>query len=433
MARPWKRTLLRLWRPFRVVAGFALLGVAIWAVAGKSSELSGFNSFLSQPHWGWLGLAAISETVSFLAMASLQRALLRAGDVRARLARVTLITFASNAIQSALPLGAGFAALYQFGQYQVLGADEVLSGWVVVATAVVLFVALASLAGVGLGLAASTGSAFDLGEAIIGVIVVAVLAGVIWNRRAQISNLLVRAVAAGERLIKRPEGQLSRPLAQVLERMKSVAPTKAEWARALGWGATVWLADCGCWMFAFPAVGSGIPWQGILLAYCAGQLAATLPITPGGLGVVEGTLTVALVYFVPGASTAKTVGAVLLYRVISFWIPLPAGAACWGVLLRVKRRKTLRELEAGEPGDEDEAKDAGGGTSVGPGTDGLNSGAPSSPALGAEPGLVAAERGLVGTEPRGDGPGARGAGHTVAARGRGGSDETEDEALDGDG
>jgi len=36
-------------------------------------------------------------------------------------------------------------------------------------------------------------------------------------------------------------------------------------------------------------------WKGLLLAYGAGQLAADLPITPGGLGVVEGSLTIALV------------------------------------------------------------------------------------------------------------------------------------------
>jgi hypothetical protein len=316
-----------------------LVGVACWVVAGKTSELSGINAFLSRPHWVWLAVAGAAELVSFLAMAALQRSLLRAGDIESRLPRVALITFASNSVQSSLPVGAAFAALYEFGQYQVMGADEVLAGWVVVATAGVLFVAVAGLAGLGLAMAASTGNAYDLVGAIVGVIVLAALAAIVWSRRAQISALLLKAVVGVEKLLHRPVGRVSEPLARGLARMRSVAPTKREWARSLGWGVVNWSADCSCWGFAFLAVGTRVPWQGLLLAYCAGQLAATLPITPGGLGVVEGTLTVALVAFVPEANGPETVAAVLLYRVLSFWVPLPVGAACWGALLRLRRRQ----------------------------------------------------------------------------------------------
>jgi hypothetical protein len=336
MAGPKRHALLRLWRPFRVVAGFVLVGVAVWVVAGKATELSGIGAFLSQPRWPWLVAATAAETASFMAMACLQRALLLAGGTDCRLRRVALITFAGNTIAQALPVGAGFAALFQFSQYQMVGADEVLAGWVVVATVGALFLAIAALAGVGLGMAASAGSALDLVEAIVGVIVVAALAGLVWSRRVQISEFAVKAVVAGERTLRRPAGQISGPLARGLERMRSVAPTKREWARALGWATTVWLADCSCWMFAFLAVGGTVPWRGLLLAYCAGQLAATLPITPGGLGVVEGTLTIALVAF--GGGGPQTVAAVLLYRLLSFWIPLPIGAVCYAVLLRSKRR-----------------------------------------------------------------------------------------------
>ena len=59
----------------------------------------------------------------------------------------------------------------------------------------------------------------------------------------------------------------------------------------------------------FLAIHAPIPWKGLLLAYGAGQLAATLPITPGGLGVVEGSITVALVAF--GGAETSTAYAVL--------------------------------------------------------------------------------------------------------------------------
>src|ERR1700691_2197730 len=75
----------------------------------------------------------------------------------------------------------------------------------------------------------------------------------------------------------------------------------------------------------FLPVNPAIPWKGLLLAYGAGQLAPTLPFTPGGLGVVEGSITIALVAF--GGSQVSTVDAVLMYRVISFWLVVVVG---WG-------------------------------------------------------------------------------------------------------
>ena len=109
----------------------------------------------------------------------------------------------------------------------------------------------------------------------------------------------------------------------------------------MSWGIANWTLDCACLALSFMAVGVGIPWRGLLLAYGAGQLAANLPITPGGLGVVEGSLTIALVQF--GGAEASTVAAVFLYRLLSFWLELPVGWATWGALTWSARRATQLE------------------------------------------------------------------------------------------
>jgi uncharacterized protein (TIRG00374 family) len=98
-----------------------------------------------------------------------------------------------------------------------------------------------------------------------------------------------------------------------------------------------WVTDLGCLVASFAAVRADVPWQGLLLAYGAAQLATNLPVTPGGLGVVEGSLTVALVDF--GGGEATTVAAVLLYRLLSFWLLLPIGWSAWGTLSLVRRRR----------------------------------------------------------------------------------------------
>ena len=121
-----------------------------------------------------------------------------------------------------------------------------------------------------------------------------------------------------------------------LDQVGAISPRRSDWAWAGTMAMSNWVADLGCLTFSFFAVGAGVPWRGLLLAYGAGQLATILPFTPGGLGVVEGSLTVALVTF--GGGQASTVAAVLLYRLISFWLLLPVGWGAWTAMLVAGRR-----------------------------------------------------------------------------------------------
>ncbi len=125
-----------------------------------------------------------------------------------------------------------------------------------------------------------------------------------------------------------------------MEQLTVVQLRGGQAAVAAGWGMANWGLDCACLAFAFAAVGVAVPWRGLILAYGAGQLAANLPITPGGLGVVEGSITIALVAF--GGSESSTVAAVLLYRIFNFWIPLPVGWVAWATLAVRNRREFRR-------------------------------------------------------------------------------------------
>ncbi len=71
------------------------------------------------------------------------------------------------------------------------------------------------------------------------------------------------------------------------------------------------------------AVGSHVDPVLVLLAYVAGSALAMIPITPGGLGFVEAGLTGVLT--LAGVSPDHAVLAVLLYRLFSYWLPLPSG------------------------------------------------------------------------------------------------------------
>ena len=82
-----------------------------------------------------------------------------------------------------------------------------------------------------------------------------------------------------------------------------------------------------------------VGWAEVLAAFAFVRLLSALPITPGGLGVVEGSLTIALVQF--GGAKESTVAAVLRYRLISFWGLLVVGWILVAVLAWRHRREAV--------------------------------------------------------------------------------------------
>jgi len=119
-------------------------------------------------------------------------------------------------------------------------------------------------------------------------------------------------------------------------------------ALAFGFMTASWLCSISILGMAYEAVGTSPPWAGLLLAFCASQIAAALPITPGGIGVVEGSLTLALVAF--GGSESITFAAVLLYRLVTYWVCIPLGGLAW-LALRIwgPARRATEALAAPAP------------------------------------------------------------------------------------
>jgi uncharacterized protein (TIRG00374 family) len=70
-------------------------------------------------------------------------------------------------------------------------------------------------------------------------------------------------------------------------------------------------------------------------AYLAVQIIRQLPLTPGGIGVIEASLLVALV--AAGAPHIAAAAVVLVYRVLSCWVIVPTGLVAWAGLLSARR------------------------------------------------------------------------------------------------
>lgn len=81
--------------------------------------------------------------------------------------------------------------------------------------------------------------------------------------------------------------------------------------------------DFGCLLAALRATGAHPRPALVLLAYSATGILALFPVTPGGLGVVEASLSGLLI--LAGVHPGEAVLATLAYRVASYWLPLLAG------------------------------------------------------------------------------------------------------------
>jgi uncharacterized membrane protein YbhN (UPF0104 family) len=306
--------------------------MAVSVLVGRRSELGG-GLPLGGLRWPWVTLAVMAEAGSIAAYASVQRRLFRAGGLSLSLRSVAGIGLAGNAIQNSLPGGPAWAAMFGFGQFRRRGADPVLAGWVLVATGLVQAVTLVGLAVAGLVLAEGRAAADNLVGVILVVALVALaaLAAVrVGLTTAALPRAGVRLVGVSQRLLSRPAGDPVAVVEQAWSRLGAVRPDGGDWTVAAAWAAGNWMLDCGCLVFAFLAVGLAVPWRALPLAYGAGQLAANLPVTPGGLGVVEGSLTIALVVY--GGAAGAIVPAVVIYRIVSFWVLLAVGWASWFIL-----------------------------------------------------------------------------------------------------
>ena len=99
------------------------------------------------------------------------------------------------------------------------------------------------------------------------------------------------------------------------------------WWKALLFSAGNWLLDLTALLIALAAVGAQPRASVVLLAYVVAAFLGMIPITPGGLGFVEAGLVGTLGLAGIGADQALL--ATLVYRLVSYWLPMPAGAVAY--------------------------------------------------------------------------------------------------------
>lgn len=323
-------------RRLRVAGGiFALgsiLGLVLHAPAAMSQFVSAFSHFRTG-RLPWLGLAAVLEAASLAAAAMAQRQLLGAGRSRLRFATLAALTVASTSVGDLLPAGAAPATGWMVEQYHLRRIPTALALWSALAGGFASAVSGLALVLVGAGLAKL------LGPVTLVLCAVGLMAG------SGGVALLVRRLA-GRQLANPGTGGQARPAPAwlrgkaaraVIETFEHCAQYRAS-PRDLGnvfvFATLNWLLDAACLVVGFVLVGSAVPWRTLLFAYAGSQMLGSLSFVQ--IGVVEGGMVGALV--LTGTKAGPALAAVLMYRVISYWLVLGVGALVFIGVTRSSRR-----------------------------------------------------------------------------------------------
>jgi uncharacterized membrane protein YbhN (UPF0104 family) len=151
---------------------------------------------------------------------------------------------------------------------------------------------------------------------------------------------------ARNRLFKKREPLTGLPAKLVDERDLIRRVLGSNWWKALIYAAGNWLLDLSALLIALAAVGAHPRASVVLLAYVVAAFLGMIPITPGGLGFVEagllGTLGLA------GIGTDQALLATLIYRLASYWLPMPTGAVAYALFTHRYGRTRVARLNGGK-------------------------------------------------------------------------------------
>jgi len=332
---PQRRALTKL-RRLRPVLSVGLLAAAVAFIVLRFGDITSAARRLEQVRPGWVVLAAAAESGSMVSFALLQKRLFRAGGVQLGVWSMIAITTAANAVTGTLPGGVGWAAAWQFDQFGRRGVTRFLRVWVFLVAGGVSSFALFMVIATGVETAGSHGPVSRLRWLVflLALIPIFGLLMEIFHNSRPVQRLALLAEAETARL---PGGtRLLRGVNALVSRATAVRLGPSGWLTVLALALANWLLDALVLVAAMLGLGVAVPWSAILVVYGLTQIAASVPLTPGGIGVVGGSLGALLTAY--GVSTTNALSVVLLYRLLTFWLLVPIGWAVWG-LLELKGRR----------------------------------------------------------------------------------------------
>ncbi|MBV8993847.1 MAG: flippase-like domain-containing protein, partial [Pseudonocardiales bacterium] len=307
----------------------ALVGCLLVALVGVEAglvgpDLAGVLRAVSGANAGWLIVAMVAAAASMSMFARARGRLLRAAGVVVTRRGCLGAVYAANSLHASLPGGGAFSTGYSFRWMRRQGASPVVATWCLAANGLVSTGCLVALGLLGSLLAQGGASAMRLTMEITSVLALAMCARYLSRRPDRVVAASRWVLSWVNRVRHRHGAAGADMLAEVVAQLRSVRPSGRDWTVATGVSLLNWAFDAGCLAACAAALSvHGLTLPLLLVAYTAGMASSGLSLIPGGIGVVEPALILALV--AGGVPAAAALPAVVLYRLISLVGVVAAG------------------------------------------------------------------------------------------------------------
>ncbi len=345
----WRRW--RAWLPFMVkplrggILIFIVLLIIEYLVVPELVGASKDLYLLGGVDAWWLAAGVILEAWSLFCYGLLTQAMLPPGAHNPGLSRLFRIDLAAAAVAHVIPagtLGSAAVGYNLFTAEGIKGHDAaVMMAAKGLGSTVVLNVLLWLSLIVSIPLAGF--HPIYVTVAITGAVIMFAIGALAFGliRGARRASRILHFV--GDRIPGLSGDRLEQALLEAASSLSAIARDRRTLVMSLTWATLNWLLDAASlWCFV-AAFGRFVNPVELFAAYGIANVAGALPLTPGGLGVVDSLAPLLLVSF--GVTRSVATLGVLGWRLVNFWLPIPAGAIAY-VSLKVPRGAGLRAWRA---------------------------------------------------------------------------------------
>ena len=297
---------------------------------------------LKRADWTWITIALAFNLLAFASYVALFRGVIGEHAVHLRWRESYQITMAGLAATRLFSAGGAGGIVLTYWALRKAGMEQRQSALRMVAFLVLLY-AVYMLTLIVDGILLRTGLINGQNPAGL-TIVPAALAGVV------IAIFLVIALLPDDferRMQTFSHGRRFEPL---IRRLATVPATLASGTRtaiafvrepsrgglAIAGAIGFWAANIGILWASFHAFDVQVPLGVVIQGFFVGMVANLIPFVPGGVGAVDAGMIGTFVLF--GLPAGEVFAAVLVYRLIAFWLPIPPGIVAFFQLRRTVAR-----------------------------------------------------------------------------------------------